>query len=180
MLFYKREPIARYQFRKVASTTQAVSPKTTQYDFQDYPAVHSPAPPYRLDLNSNPVAKTHRTILKEAIKQGPNFAGKFLIAGWGCGSSCITRVVIDTATGKVFSPKEIATTLHNDNCDTHREYVRYSPESRLLLKTQIQGEKAITSAFEWTGTGFILKNKYIQDMQQWCSSTDSTNHSATH
>jgi hypothetical protein len=25
-----------------------------------------------------------------------------------------------------------------------------------------------------------LKNKYIQDMQQWCSSTDSTNHSATH
>jgi hypothetical protein len=45
---------------------------------------------------------TFRTRIREGIKAGPNFAGHFVLVGWGCGTDCVDYVVADVATGKVF------------------------------------------------------------------------------
>ena len=46
-------------------------------------------------------ARQFRSMLREAAKAGPNFAGHFTIAGWGCGTSCLDWGVVDALTGQV-------------------------------------------------------------------------------
>ncbi|MGB2671658.1 MAG: hypothetical protein WA621_07420 [Candidatus Acidiferrum sp.] len=59
----------------------------------------------QLDLRSNPIAREYRTILRQELAQGPNFAGHYRVAVWGCGSSCAMFAVIDTDTGRVMTPR---------------------------------------------------------------------------
>lgn len=43
-----------------------------------------------------------RTRLRRAAKQKPNFAGRYVVTSWGCGTSCIMGAVVDVKTGKVY------------------------------------------------------------------------------
>ena len=46
--------------------------------------------------------KMFRTRLRWAAKnQKPNFAGRYILTTWGCGTSCIMGAVIDAKTGRV-------------------------------------------------------------------------------
>jgi hypothetical protein len=46
--------------------------------------------------------KTFRTRLRWAAKNlKPNFAGRYILTTWGCGTSCLMGAVIDAKTGKV-------------------------------------------------------------------------------
>jgi hypothetical protein len=47
-------------------------------------------------------ARLFRTRIAESAKKGPNFAGKYAIAQWGCGTSCIDIALIDEETGTVY------------------------------------------------------------------------------
>src|SRR5205807_983842 len=47
-------------------------------------------------------ARTYRTRLREAAKGKPNFAGHFIVTGWGCGTECLEGAIIDAKTGRVF------------------------------------------------------------------------------
>ena len=47
-------------------------------------------------------ARLYRTNIRNAAKEGPNFAGHCTIAEWGCGSNCGQMAVIDEKTGHVF------------------------------------------------------------------------------
>jgi hypothetical protein len=58
----------------------------------------------KLDLKSNPTARTYRTVLRRDVAQGPNFAGHYRVAVWGCGSSCTTFAVVNLNTGRVITP----------------------------------------------------------------------------
>lgn len=64
----------------------------------------------QLDLRSNPVAREYRTVLRQELAQGPNFAGHYRVAAWGCGSSCAMLAVIDTDTGRVMTPESFSHT----------------------------------------------------------------------
>lgn len=64
-----------------------------------------PAP---VDLKSTPGASQFRTVLREGAKEGPNFAGKYTIIEWGCGTGCSSIAVVDATTGRVVFPKEIS------------------------------------------------------------------------
>ncbi|MDE3168973.1 MAG: hypothetical protein KGL75_02425, partial [Acidobacteriota bacterium] len=68
-------------------------------------AIPATSRPDRLDLESNPVARTYRTVLRTQAAQGPNFAGHYRVAAWGCGSSCTMFAVVDLDTGKVITPR---------------------------------------------------------------------------
>jgi hypothetical protein len=46
-------------------------------------------------------ARRFRSALRDAAKAGPNFAGHYTIAGWGCGASCLDWGIVDARTGKV-------------------------------------------------------------------------------
>jgi hypothetical protein len=72
-----------------------------------YPVARErPDPIAKLDLNSNPVARTYRTVLRLEMAKGTNFAGHYRVAVWGCGISCAMFAVVNLKTGKVITPKE--------------------------------------------------------------------------
>lgn len=73
--------------------------------FSDHPAaireiISNP----KLDLKSNPIARRHRTVLRLAAHEGPNFAGHYKVAVWGCGTSCAQFAVVNLKTGRVITP----------------------------------------------------------------------------
>lgn len=50
-----------------------------------------------------PDAKNHAVILNDTLRKGPNFAGKFAVAEWQCGSGCRNFAILDVETGRVIS-----------------------------------------------------------------------------
>lgn len=57
-----------------------------------------PAP---VNFSSLPEARLFYTTIREQAAEGPNFAGHFTLAGWGCGTDCAGFAIIDAITGKV-------------------------------------------------------------------------------
>jgi len=55
-----------------------------------------------LDLTSHPRAKIFKSVLSSAYSKGPNFAGHYTVATWGCGSPCQLVAVMNHEDGKVF------------------------------------------------------------------------------
>jgi hypothetical protein len=66
------------------------------------------------DVSSDPRSRRYRTQLKSWALQKPNFAGHYILATWGCGTSCTEVAVIDAMTGKVFHPPEVRTNYIED------------------------------------------------------------------
>jgi hypothetical protein len=87
-----------------------------------------------IDFRRSPSASTFRTRLKEALAGPVDFAGHYIVAGWGCGTGCIYSGVIDTRTGIVYFPIELAGLGVAFN---ETEYVdkplEYRKNSRLLI-----------------------------------------------
>ncbi len=72
--------------------------------FSNYNVTVEKATVQKINFASHRKAKQFRTNLKEALAEGKiNFAGKFIITEWGCGSGCTQAAIIDAQTGKVFS-----------------------------------------------------------------------------
>ena len=71
--------------------------------FEDYPLnevfKEKPATPI---IDRGNALWTHRTQVRIQSQEGPNFAGHFKIAHWGCGTDCMGFGVIDLKIGKVF------------------------------------------------------------------------------
>jgi hypothetical protein len=82
------------------------APTFAAYHVKSPETVENPS----LDLNSNPTARTYRTVLRREIAQGPNFAGHYRVAGWGCGSSCSMFAVVNLNTGRVITPEGFSDT----------------------------------------------------------------------
>jgi hypothetical protein len=53
---------------------------------------------------ATPEARKFRTELTRQAAQGPNFAGFYTFARWGCGAGCVTGAIIDARTGQVWFP----------------------------------------------------------------------------
>jgi len=77
-------------------------PKYSDYSIEELgDDLIKPAP---VDLDSHPRAKEFKTVLQNAEAKGPNFAYKYTIATWGCGTACHSYAVIDSSNGKVYFP----------------------------------------------------------------------------
>ena len=74
--------------------------------FSQYPAVVERARAASINFRRSPDARTYRTRLSDALGEGVNFAGHYVIAGWGCGTGCTNGAVIDARDGRVFWPVE--------------------------------------------------------------------------
>jgi len=84
------------------------------------------------DLKSHPLSRMFRTRLAEAAKEPVDFAGHFVLAGWGCGSSCACFAIIDVHTGRVFHPKGF-TVVDATNVHTDLKPLNYRKDSSLLV-----------------------------------------------
>src|ERR671921_766193 len=56
---------------------------------------------------TTPQARGYRTRLREGARRPVNFAGRYKLHTWSCGTSCLQTAFIDAKTGEVFFPAEL-------------------------------------------------------------------------
>ena len=58
-----------------------------------------------IDYENTPLkqAANFKTAINDAVAKGPNFAGKFAVAQWGCGSNCQSHAVVNVESGKIIA-----------------------------------------------------------------------------
>ena len=142
--------------------------------FEDYASAPFHAKPARVQLRGNKDARRYRTALGEAAKAGPNFAGRYTIAAWGCGTGCLDWGAIDAATGKVVFDPEIRTIENLTDMWTFNEKIvdayakqgankqsldllLFRPDSALLVMLGAPGgveDKSGIAWLRWTGARF--------------------------
>lgn len=151
-------------------------PQTTQYcfigpkdlgdasapRFEQYPVKPSPpTSPANLDLRSNPVARRYRTVIRQQMKEGPNLAGHYRVAIWGCGTSCAQFAVVNLKSGRVITANDVESVsgvgLYADDflpsTDSEGWGFRHRKDSRLLvLVGTINEDEAREGAFYYVLT----------------------------
>ena len=99
--------------------------------FEDYPARRSISQAAQPLLNSR-LARQFRTVLRDGVAQGPDFAGDSTIVEWGCGSSCHSWAIVEGRTGRVHAPPgDVQMTFGPSYFRDAGLY--YQPNSRLLV-----------------------------------------------
>jgi hypothetical protein len=101
--------------------------------------------------------KTFRTAITRAAAKGPNFAGHYIIAEWGCGSGCMSIAVVDAASGKVFAAPFRILSLPLPESEGGRDYqgAVYQLKSRLLIADGCpEDTKCGTYYYEWSENKF--------------------------
>ncbi|QYO65428.1 hypothetical protein [Leptolyngbya sp. 7M] len=86
-----------------------------------------------IDFRSHKDARMFRTRLREALRGGVNFAGRYIIATWGCGTGCVSGAVIESRTGKVFFPKELSPFIAGNYYADDDKPIEYRTDSSLLI-----------------------------------------------
>src|SRR5215469_9894515 len=88
-------------------------------------------------------ARTYRTMLRDSIKDGPNFAGHYAIGQWGCGAGCVQFAIIDAKTGNVYFPPFFVSVVAGpeEKMDEIPEPLQFKPDSKLLIVTGARNEK---------------------------------------
>src|SRR5882724_818456 len=113
-------------------------------------------------------ARARETVEIEA-ETGPNFAGHFTIARWGCDTGCFRIVVIDTPTGRLFRDMPFATLdIGYDHETEEHRYAGLSfraASSLLIAEGCFDGEARVARGeaqdcarryYKWEGTKFVL------------------------
>lgn len=127
--------------------------------FSQYPSAVQRATAKKINFASHPKAKTFRTNLKNALSEGVNFAGKFIVTNWGCGTGCSYGAVIDGKTGNMFFPSQLAGTTPGDGDLDDKDHLEFRKNSRLLIVNGSLGESSSRYGiwyYEWTGRSLRL------------------------
>lgn len=96
--------------------------------FNDFPAspyTGKQVAPRLLDKQS----RQYASILRAAARRPVDFAGRYVLATWGCGASCVMGAAVDAKTGTVtWLPFKVCCWA-----PAIREPIEYRAESRLLV-----------------------------------------------
>jgi hypothetical protein len=136
--------------------------------FEDFPVseIFSGKPAVPKIVGSR--ARMFRTMLRMNAKQGPNFAGHYALATWGCGSGCKALAIIDAQTGQVrFQPSIIYILRVPFQAE---ESLQFRLDSRLLIVVGARNGEAVERKYfyEWASDRLRLirsikefrRNKY--------------------
>lgn len=132
--------------------------------FEDYPVrevYKGPAARVRLD---GKMARMFRARLREGSRGGPNFAGRYTVVVWGCGTGCAQMGLVDARTGRVYFPP----VAYMDIIDMEDEAGRsrwFRLDSRLLRITRgfYDGGDAYTAYYyTFDGGRFRLLRKRVE------------------
>ncbi len=129
------------------------------FKFQDY-AVRQvfKGKPARPGLATK-AQRMFRTAISAAAKKGPNFAGHYTIAEWGCGSGCMSMAVVDAATGHVYDAPFNILSMPMPQGEKGHAYqgVVYQLKSRLLIADGCpEDKKCGLYIYEWKENQFKL------------------------
>jgi hypothetical protein len=103
--------------------------------FEDYPVrqiYRGRVAPPRIDSGR---ARQFRTRLREDSREGPNFAGRYTVVHWGCGTGCAQVAVVDARTGRVYWPPVDYVDIPHPDVDRSRNS-GWRLDSRLLVLTR--------------------------------------------
>src|SRR4051794_1665469 len=142
----------------------APAQKATEPSFSRYAATVEKGHARSIDFNNDAGARTMRTRLSEALSGGVNFAGHYIVAGWGRGTGCISGAIIDARNGNVLWPLPLnALGVWYDGQNYADEPVAYRKNSRLLIISGSPGvrdnEKDKPNGkyyYEWNGKDLKL------------------------
>jgi hypothetical protein len=144
----------------VTDVAQPSVPKLPQFDEYRVTRVFSgkPASPKLV----RPSDRLYRTRIREGAAAGPNFAGHFTIAEWGCGSSCVSIALVNAETGEVYrGPFGVLGSGRPLNyADGDDQLLSYNLNSRLMKVRGCPEDRNCAEYFyEWTGKQFRLIQK---------------------
>ena len=90
-----------------------------------------------------PQARKYRTMLRDSVKDGVNFAGHYIVGQWGCGGGCVQFAIIDAKTGDVYFPPFYVSVVAGpeEKMDEIPEPLQFKPDSKLLIVTGARNEK---------------------------------------
>ena len=71
------------------------------FDFNHFRTEKEDIEEYSVDFSTNPDAQEFETRISEEVSNGPNFAGHYVYAEWGCGSNCGVGAIVDSDTGEI-------------------------------------------------------------------------------
>jgi hypothetical protein len=116
----------------------------------------------RVNLKSHKNANMFRTNLRNAAKEGVNFAGHYILTTWGCGTNCSQSAIIDARNGRVFFPSELeGAGFGFCELPDDAEPIVAQANSRLLILNGFKGgdlnvDNAPCGVYylEWTGRNF--------------------------
>ena len=97
-------------------------------------------------------AHFYRTAIRQAAKNGPDFAGHYVIVQIGCGAATACLAIADTLTGRVFFPPKLgaATALLVDTPDDEKfSTLNYRRSSRLLILVGTPNEDPNTEGMSY-------------------------------
>lgn len=153
------KPILLLTFAVAVLTALSFGQRAQSLEFDGYPSVVERKTARAIDFRNSPGASTFRTRLREAIATGEvNFAGRYIITGWGCGTGCSQMAIIDAKTGRVHLPDELAgVSAWFGALDDDYEVYSYKKDSRLLIVRGTPGpmndgdsaQEAGTYYYEW-------------------------------
>ena len=125
--------------------------------FEDYPVrgrfTGTPAP---VNLRSHSKARLFRTMLRQAAKDGPNFAGYYTIVHWGCGSDCRMIAVVDCRNGRVyFAPFTVSPGIEQDFRIDSKLFIANPPERSGFKPGEPMLDQYQPSWHVWRGGRFV-------------------------
>ncbi len=134
--------------------------------FGDYPTRASdrphagPRPPLRLTTRT---ARRYTTVIHNAYKEPPDFAGHLRVAIWGCGTDCRNIAVLDQNTGRAFTfPDVNSISGAMGNSD---ERVDYRVDSRLLIVSGSFDNERVERKFYYLWTGDRLRRIFSEPLK---------------
>jgi hypothetical protein len=157
-----RYPVAAFALLLTLCISLNAQPKTPLLKFSAYRVSVEKPRIKKIDFRRNRDAGTYRTRLSEGLADGVNFAGRYVVVTWGCGTGCTNGAIIDTRTGNALWPEQffnISAVYGDGYADPILEYKK---NSRLFIVHGIPGppdEKAKTPPsgdyyYEWRNNAF--------------------------
>lgn len=135
--------------------------------FTAYPAGPVYTGPHAAPDLTEPQNYDFRTRIRAASHKTPNFAGRWVLVSWGCGTGCNDGRLVNTATGTVLSlpAAVISGTLPEPTADVYT----YTRESRLLIVNGHDGESDTTP---YRARCYVLEDGVSPELiQQDCSAS---------
>lgn len=131
--------------------------------FEDFPAIDfSDNKNIVVDISSHPIGQEFRTAIRYSVeKLGVNFAGRYSIAEWGCGSGCQNGVIVDADTGHIFPLPEAMVNGYEARKDS-----RLLVQNPLTVGSGWMNDWFKMRYWEWTGSSFKLLGTYKVDLEK--------------
>jgi hypothetical protein len=96
----------------------------------------------------------YRTQIREQASEGPNFAGHFTVAKWGCGSPCLAFVIIDAKSVVIYDHVPSVGCADTTGIDAS---IEFKLTSCLVMTTGFSKELGCgTDFYEWNGKKLSL------------------------